>query len=130
VPSFVVHTTITILPKEGDMQYAVLIYNKPGAHEALGEQEYEAVEHEYFALTSDPLFVGGVQLQSIGTATTVREQAGETTTTDGPFADTKEILGGFYTLEAENLDQVLEFASRVPTVRLGGSVEVRPLVER
>ena len=112
------------------MQYAVLIYNKPGEHEALGEQEYETVDREYYALTTDPLFAGGAQLQSVGTATTVRMQAGETITTDGPFADTKEVLGGFYTLEAENLDQVLEFASRVPTVRLGGSVEIRPLVER
>lgn len=111
------------------MQYAVLIYNKPGEHEALNEQDYETVHREYYALMTDPLFVGGAQLQPIETATTVRAPAGQTITTDGPFADTKEILGGFYTVEAENLDQVLEFASRVPTVRLGGCVEIRPLVE-
>lgn len=112
------------------MQYAVLIYTKPGSHEALSPSQAEAVTGEYFALSSDAGCVGGAQLQPIETATTVRVQDGRTLTTDGPFADTKEILGGFYLLEADDLDRAIEFASRVPAGRLGGSVEVRPLVER
>ena len=63
------------------------------------------------------------------TATTVREGGGQNLITDGPYADTKEVLGGYYVFEASNLDEVLEVAQRIPAVRLGGAVEVRPLVE-
>jgi hypothetical protein len=62
-------------------------------------------------------------------ATTVRYGAGEHLITDGPYADTKEVLGGYYVLDASNLDEALDFAQRIPAVRLGGAVEVRPLVE-
>jgi len=65
----------------------------------------------------------------VETATTVRVQDGSTLTTDGPFADTKEVFGGYYIVEAAGLDEALEIAARVPSARLGGSVEVRPLVE-
>ena len=70
------------------------------------------------------------QLQPIETATTVRVQNGSTLTTDGPFADTKEVFGGYYVMDAQNLDEAIELAGRVPAARLGGCVEVRPVVER
>ncbi len=71
---------------------------------------------------------GGAQLQPAESATTVRVQNGSTLTTDGPFAETKEALGGYWVLEADDLDAAIEFAARIPAARLGGAVEVRPLV--
>jgi hypothetical protein len=110
------------------MQYALLIYTKPGAQEALGAQEAEAVHREYMALKDVPGIVGGAALHPVETATTVRRQDGQLLITDGPFADTKEIFGGFYLLEADDLDRATEIAARIPAVRLGGSVEIRPVV--
>jgi hypothetical protein len=112
------------------MKYALLIYEKPGSHEALPDSERDAVYGEYVALTDDSRCVGGAQLQPVVTATTVRVEAGRTLTTDGPFADTKEVFGGYYVFEAANLDEAIEVAGRVPAARLGGKIEVRPLVER
>ena len=112
------------------MKYALLIYEKPGSHEALPEAERAAVYGEYFALSDDSRCAGGAQLQPIETATTVRVQDGRALTTDGPFADTKEIFGGYYVFEAGDLDEAIELAARIPAARLGGSVEVRPLVEQ
>ena len=111
------------------MKYALLIYPKPGSHEALGEDEYKSVNAEYWALREDPRCVGGAHLQPVDSATTVRYGGAETLIIDGPYADTKEVLGGYYVLDAPNLDETLEFAQRIPAVRLGGAVEVRPLVE-
>jgi hypothetical protein len=112
------------------MKYALLIFPKPGSHEALGPDEYGPVNAEYLALREDPRCLGGAHLQSAETATTVRHgRPGEALITDGPFADSKEVLGGYYVLDASNLDEALEFAQRIPAVRLGGAVEVRPLVE-
>jgi hypothetical protein len=111
------------------MKYALLIYPKPGIEEALGEDEYKAVSAEYLAFREDPRCLGGAHLQPIETATTVRHGGGENLITDGPYADTKEALGGYFVFEASNLDEALEVAQRVPAVRLGGAVEVRPLVE-
>jgi len=108
------------------MKYALLIYPEPGSHEALGEDEAKSVSAEYWAFRDDPRCLGGAHLQPVETATTVR--AGSLIT-DGPYADTKEVLGGYYVLEESNLDAALEFAQRIPAVRLGGAVEVRPLVE-
>jgi hypothetical protein len=107
-----------------------LIYSKPGSHEALAEDEYKSVFGEYMALIDDPRCIGSGQLQPVETATTVREQDGKTLTTDGPFADTKEVFGGYYLFEADNLDEAIELAGRIPAARLGGAVEVRPLMER
>ena len=112
------------------MKYALLIYDKPGTFEALGEEEVKAIYGEYFALSQDPRCVGGGELQSVETATTVRVEDGRTLTTDGPFADTKEVFGGYYIFDAGNIDEAIELAARVPSARLGGKVEVRPLVER
>ena len=113
------------------MKYAVLIYAEPNAHEACGQEAFESMFQEYMALSADPRSVGNGQLHPVESATTVRVEDGRTLTTDGPFAETKEVLGGYYIIETDNLDQAIEFASRVPAARIqGGSVEIRPMVER
>ncbi len=111
------------------MKYAMLIYPKPGSHEGLGDEEARALTEEYMALRDESHCVGGAHLQPADTATTVRGSSDENLITDGPYADTKEVLGGYYVLEASDLDGALAFAQRIPAVRLGGAVEVRPLVE-
>ena len=110
------------------MQYALLIYYKPGTNEVLGADEAEAVHREYMALKDTPGIIGGAALHPVETATTVRLRDDQLLVTDGPFADTKEIFAGFYLLEADDLDQATEIAARIPAVRLGGSVEIRPIV--
>ena len=112
------------------MKYATLIYSKPGSHEALPEEEYKAVFGEYMALVDDPRCISSGQLEPVETATTVRVQDGNTLTTDGPYADTKEVFGGYYIFEADNLDEAIDLASRIPAARLGGAIEVRPVVEQ
>ena len=111
------------------MKYAMLIYPKAGSHDRDTEEEARTLTAEYLALRDDPRCIGGGHLQGGETATTVRHGGAENLITDGPFADAKEVLGGYYVLEADNLDEALEFADRIPAVRLGGAVEVRPLVE-
>lgn len=111
------------------MQYALMIYEKPGAYDPLSDEERQAVNGEYIAIGQDERVTAGAQLQPVHTATTVRVQDGRMLTTDGPFADTKEVFGGYYLLDAVDLDAALEVAARIPAARLGGSVEVRPLVE-
>jgi hypothetical protein len=110
------------------MKYALLVYSKPGVFEALSEQEREKVSGEFQAISRDARCIDGAQLAPVATATTVRVQDGRTLTTDGPFADTKEVFGGYYILEAGNLDDAIELAARVPATWMGGSVEVRPVV--
>ena len=72
--------------------------------------------------------LGGAALQPVTTATTIRLADGRPLVTDGPFADTKEIFGGYYVYEADNLDQATEMAARIPALRLGGTIEVRPIM--
>ena len=115
--------------KEAEVKYAMLIYPKPGSHEGLGEEGATALTAEYLALRDDSRCVGGAHLQPVDMATTVRHGGAGNLITDGPYADAKEVLGGYYVLEAADLDAALEFAQRIPAVRLGGAVEVRPLVE-
>lgn len=110
------------------MQYAMLIYTRPGEVEALSPAEQDAVSREYWALREEPGVTGGAALQSPDTATTVRVESGQVLVTDGPFADTKEVFGGFYLLEADNLDQATELAARIPAARFGGAIEIRPLM--
>jgi hypothetical protein len=110
------------------MKYALLIYTKPGSHEALSASEGAAVTAEYMALRDEPGYLDGAQLQPIEAATTLRQGDGETLVTDGPFADTKEVFGGYYLFEADDLDRVTEVAARIPAIRLGGAVEIRPLL--
>jgi hypothetical protein len=112
------------------MQYAMLIHAEPGYTDELSEDEQKAMFGEYMALGEDPRIRGGAQLQPIETATTVRVQKGQTLPTDGPFADTKEVLVGYYVFEADDLDEAIELAARIPAARLGGAIKVRPLVER
>ena len=114
------------------MQYMALIYSSdaPEAFASLSEDEQKAIMGEYMAISSAPGVTGGAQLQPASTATTVRVQDGKTLTTDGPFTETKEALGGYYLLDAGDLDAAIELAARIPAARLGGAVEVRPLVAR
>jgi hypothetical protein len=112
------------------MQYALMIYAEPGYGEALPDAERAAVSAEFSALADDARCVVGAQLQPAETATCVRVAGGRTLMTDGPFADTKEVLGGFVLIEAANLDEAIEVATRIPVARLGGVVEVRPVVAR
>ena len=111
------------------MKYALLIYSNANAAN-LSEDAYQALAAEYNAVGATPGIVGGAELHAADTATTVRVANGETLTTDGPFAETKEALGGFYLFDAANLDDAIAVAARIPAARLGGAVEVRPLVER
>jgi hypothetical protein len=112
------------------MRYALLINERAGAYDQLTADELGAITAEYVELVQDERVLAAEQLQPATTATTVRVQDGEMLLTDGPFADTKEIFGGYYLVEARDLDDALELAGRMPAARLGGSVEVRPLVER
>jgi hypothetical protein len=112
------------------MTYALLIYYKPGYTDEMSEDEFKAVVAEYTALADDPRFQSGAQLQPVETATTVRVQDGRTLTTDGPFADTREVFGAYSAFETDNLDEAIKLAAQIPAARLGGAVEVRPLVER
>ena len=112
------------------MQYALMIYAEPGYAETLTEAEQEAVLAEFRALTDDARCVTSAQLQPAETATCVRVAGGRTLMTDGPFADTKEVLGGLVLIEAANLDEAIELAVRIPVTRFGGTVEVRPVVVR
>jgi hypothetical protein len=114
------------------MQYMLLIYSgeAPDNWERLSEDEQNSITGEYMAISQSPGVTGGAQLQPGETATTVRVEDGRTLTTDGPFAETKEVLGGYYLFEADDLDAALEVAARIPAARMGGAVEVRPVVER
>ena len=110
------------------MEYALLIHEKPDAYDGLSDDERTAIVGEYWALRDDPRVVAGAGLRPVDTATTVRVAGDETLVTDGPFADTKEVFGGWYVVEADDIDAAIEIASRCPAARFGGSVEVRPLV--
>jgi hypothetical protein len=114
------------------MNYLIQIYMDAAADawEGLSADEQSAVSDEYYAIREAPGVTAGAHLQPAETATTVRVQDGRTLTTDGPFPDTKEALGGFYMLEANDLDAAIELAARIPAARMGGAIEVRPVVER
>jgi hypothetical protein len=114
------------------MKYALLIYPGRATAElsAMPDEGQQSVVAEYMALMQEPGVFGAEQLQPPESATTVRVEDGRTLTTDGPFADTKEFLGGLYLFEADDLDRALDVAARIPAARMGGAVEIRPLVER
>ena len=117
------------------MKYMLLIHQGttpvPGtpAWDGLPEDEKGAVYAAYKALNETPGVTPGAQMQPPDTATTVRVSDGATLTTDGPFAETKDAIGGYLFLEADDLDAAIDIASRIPAARMGGAVEVRPLVE-
>jgi hypothetical protein len=112
------------------VKYALLIYSpdRDTMYSTLSEAEQQAIYGEYMAISDEPGTITGAGLQGTETATTVRAQNGSTLTTDGPFVETKETLGGFYLVEADDLDQAIEVAGRIPAARLGGAVEIRPLM--
>ncbi|HSB39253.1 MAG TPA: YciI family protein [Gaiellaceae bacterium] len=112
------------------MKYLLQIYPAAAEFAELSAQEQEAIVGEYLAIGQLPAVVGGDRLQPVETATTVRVQDGETLLTDGPFVDAKEHLGGYCLVEVDDLDAALEIAARIPAARMGGAVEVRPLVGR
>jgi hypothetical protein len=105
------------------MHYALLIYVSPDANDGLSDEQRAAISTEYWAIRDDPRVIGGAHLRPVETATTVRDSL----VTDGPFANTKEVFGGFYLVEADDLDAVLEITRRIPAARAGGGVEIRPL---
>ena len=114
------------------MKYLLQIYPDGAleAFERLPADEQQSIVEEYAAIHRTPGVIGGDQLQPVESATTVRVRDGETLLTDGPFVDAKEHLGGYCLVEVDDLDRALEIAARVPAARMGGAVEVRPLVER
>jgi hypothetical protein len=118
--------------KETAMHYLLLIYANEKQQASLSEAEQGAIYGEYMKFTDDIKksghWLAGEALQPIQTATTVRVRDGKTLTTDGPFAETKEQLGGFYMIEAKDLDEARKIAARLPTAR-DGSIEVRPIVK-
>jgi hypothetical protein len=110
------------------MKYALLIYGSQWARD-LPQEEQEAVYAEYEALFDVPGVVDVLRLQPPEAATTVRVDDGEALFTDGPFVDAKEYLGGLYIFEADTLDAATALAERIPATRMGGAVEVRPILE-
>jgi hypothetical protein len=114
------------------MKYLCLIYDEEKKLEAMSQDEGNAFMGEYFAFTDgirkSGHYVAGEALQPVGTATTIRIRNGRMSTTDGPFAETREQLGGFYLIEARDLNDAIQVAAKIPSARLG-SVEVRPVVD-
>ena len=112
------------------MQYMCLIYGDENGAATLSEDDRNAMFAAYGEFTesikSSGHMVGGDALHPASTATTVRVRDGETLVTDGPFAETKEQLGGYYLLDCEDLDEALEWAAKIPSLPRGGAVEVRP----
>ena len=114
------------------MRYLCLIYDEEQTLNAMPKSEADAFMGEYFSFTEDVKkrgqYVAGEALQPVSTATTVRVRNGAIVTTDGPFAETTEQLGGFYLIEARDLNEAIQVASRIPSARIG-SIEVRPVVD-
>jgi hypothetical protein len=114
------------------MKYLCLIYDDEKKWETMSKAEADAYMGEYFAFTdgvkASGHYLGGNALQPVQTATTVRSRNGKLSTTDGPFAETKEQLGGYYLIEARDLNDALQVAQKIPSVRTG-SIEVRPIQE-
>ena len=118
------------------MKYILLIHQgdaptpySPDEWARLSEDEQQAVYAAYKAINETPGVSPGVQMQPPEMATTVQVDNGKTLTTDGPFVAVKEAIGGYLLFDADDLDAAIELASRIPAARMGGAVEVRPLVE-
>ena len=114
------------------MKYLCLIYDDETKVGSMPQDTADAFMQEYFSFTDairqSGHYLGGNALQPVSTATTVRVRNGRTSTTDGPFAETKEQLGGYYLIEARDLNDAIQVAARIPSARLG-CVEVRPIME-
>ena len=115
------------------MRYLLLIYAQEAPEGSLSEKEREAYMGQWLGFTEEFQKSGtmrsGEPLQPTATATTVRLRDGKRVTSDGPFAETKEQLGGYFIIEADNLDTAIEWSSRMPHLPWGGSVEIRPIME-
>ena len=118
------------------MKYMLLIHQgttptptDPEAWAQLPEEEQQSVFAAYQQLNETPGVTPGVRMGEPETATTVRVEGDSTLTTDGPFVDTKEALGGYLFYQADDLDAAIELASQIPPARLGGAIEIRPIVE-
>ena len=115
------------------MEYLALIYADEAVWERMPDAERESAYEQYAefsrAARDAGVLVGGNELGSTSSATTVRVRDDERLVSDGPYAEVKEALGGYFILEADDLDAAIDIASRVPAARLGGAVEVRPVVE-
>jgi hypothetical protein len=118
------------------MQYMLLIHQGdsptprlPEAWATLSENEQKAVYADYQAINQTPGVTPGLALDAPETATTVRVQDGKTLTTDGPFVEIKEAIGGYLLFEGDDLDAAIALAGRIPAARLGGAVEVRPIMQ-
>ena len=136
ISSLPVCLTLDHSDKEDAMNYMLLIQQgdtptprDPDAWARLSEDEQKGVYEAYRAINDTSGVSPGVQMQPPEMATTVRVQEGKTLTTDGPFVEMKEALGGYLFFEADDLDLAIELASRIPAARMGGAVEVRPIVE-
>jgi hypothetical protein len=114
------------------MKYLLQIYGNVTREqvEAMSGEEKQQLYAEWGELNQTPGMTPGAEMDDPSTATTVRVDGGRTLTTDGPFVETKEALGGYFLVEADDLDAAIEVAAKVPTARRGGAVEVRPVVER
>lgn len=114
------------------MRYMCLIYENETVSEAFSETERAELMQGYMEFTTEVrdngVYVAGDPLMPTETATTVRVRSGDVVTVDGPFAETKEQLGGYYILDCQNLDEALGYAAKIPTAALG-SIEVRPVME-
>ena len=115
------------------MKYMLLIYHEEQSWDTLSQAEREQTYGEYRnligELQSSGQFITGSELQPITTATSVRVREGQDLVTDGPFAETREQLGGYFLVEAKDLDEATSIAARIPSARTG-AIEIRPLVER
>jgi hypothetical protein len=116
--------------KERTMKYLCLIYGDEDSAKTMTKEQGEAMMGEYFAFTDgikkSGHYVGGEALKPTAAASTVRVRQGKISTTDGPFAETKEQLGGYYLIEAKDLNDAIQVASRIPGAKTG-SIEVRPI---
>jgi hypothetical protein len=112
--------------KEATMQYVLLIYHGTSLTTPRPEDEQKRIYAEWAEVNKTPGFTGGLPLGLPENAITVRVQDGKTLTTDGPFVEIKEAVGGYAVLEADDLDAAIELASRIPPARLGGAIEIRP----
>lgn len=112
------------------MKYALLINDLPEPFEGMTEEQKAAVMQEYMEITQAPGVYGGSQLMPVSTATTVRVIDGDVLLTDGPFSEAKEYIGGYYLIDVDDLDAAVGIARRIPAARMGGSVEIRPIVDR
>ena len=118
--------------EEEAVKYMLQIYGNVTREQvqAMSPEEQKQLYAEWGELNRTPGLTPGAEMDDPATATTVRVDGGQTLTTDGPFVETKEALGGYFLIEADDLDAAIEVAARVPTARRGGAVEVRPVVER